>query len=291
MKFALQRCCGTSIFLKQYESSTDAVLEALGVEGVEIKEFNCCGYPLKNLSHMGYLLSSARNLALAERGNLNIMTVCACCYGTLKDVNQVMKGDAARREEVNLRLEKEGLSYGGGVEVRHVLEILYKEVGIEGIGKRIVKPLRGLKIATHYGCHLLRPRQVVQFDNPYAPSILDKLVEVTGAESVSWQSKLECCGSPMWGVNDELSMDLTERKIRDARQSNADYLCVVCPFCQFQFDRVQRILNARRGIPDALPSILYTQLLGLSLGIDEKTLGIARNELDVTGIKRFQSQQ
>jgi heterodisulfide reductase subunit B len=280
MKFALQRCCGTSIFLKQYEASTDAVLEALGVERVEIQEFNCCGYPLKNLSHMTYLLSSSRNLALAEARGLNIMTVCACCYGSLREANQMMKEDSAKREGVNSRLEKEGLSYGGGVEVRHVLDILYKEVGIEGVGKKVVKPFEGLKIATHYGCHLLRPRQVVAFDNPYAPSILDKLVEVTGAESVSWQSKLECCGSPLWGVNDELSMDIAERKTRDARDSGADYLCVVCPFCQLQFDRVQRILMSKRGRANPLPSILYTQLLGLSLGI-------AQNELDLTSIKKF----
>ena len=287
MKFAIQRCCGTSVFLKQYESSTDAVLVTLGLEPVEIKEFNCCGYPVKNLNRMAYLLSSARNLALAEKRNLNIMTVCSCCYGTLKDVNQVLRGDIAEREGVNSHLEKEGLSYGGGVEVRHVLEILYKEIGLDGIRKRIVKPFQGLKVAAHYGCHLLRPRQVAEFDNPNNPSILDELVEVTGAATTSWASKLECCGSPLWGVNDELSMDLAERKIRDARDSGADYLCVVCPFCQLQFDRAQRMLMSVRGITNPLPSILFTQLLGISLGVDEGILGISDNELDATGIRKF----
>jgi heterodisulfide reductase subunit B len=289
MKLALQRCCGTSIYLKQYESSTDAVLKALGVEIVDIKQFSCCGYPLKNFRYRAYLLSSARNLALAEKEHLNIMTMCNCCYGSLKHADQIMKDHPSERKEINIVLNREGLEYAGGVTVRHVLDILFTEIGIEGIRKKIRKELGGLKIATHYGCHLLRPRQVAQFDNPAAPAKFDDLVEVTGAKSISWPEKLECCGSPLWGINDELSLDLTERNILDAKRSGADFLCVACPFCQLQFDRVQRILHSRRGTKETLPSILYTQLIGLALGIDGKTLGIDKNEIDSTGILRYLS--
>ena len=289
MKFALQRCCGTSIYLKQYESSTDAVLRALGVEIVDIKQFSCCGYPLKNFRYRAYLLSSARNLSLAEKEHLNIMTMCNCCYGSLKHADQILKEHLLERNEINASLNKEGLEYAGGVTVRHVLDILFTEIGIEGIRKKIRKELGGLKIATHYGCHLLRPRQVAQFDNPAAPSKFDDLVEVTGAKSISWREKLECCGSPLWGINDELSLDLTESKILDAKRSGADFLCVACPFCQLQFDRVQRILHSRRGTDHTIPSILYTQLIGLALGIDIETLGIDKNEIDSTGILRYLS--
>jgi heterodisulfide reductase subunit B len=284
MKFALQRCCATSIYLKQYESSTDAVLHAIGVEVVDIKQFSCCGYPLKNFRYNAYLLSSAHNLALAEKEHLNIMTLCNCCYGSLKHANQILKERLPEREKVNASLHKEGLEYTGDVTVRHVLDILHAEIGIQGLNEKIKKRLNGLPIATHYGCHLLRPRQVAQFDPPADPSKFDDLVQVTGAKSIPWTKKLDCCGAPLWGVNDELSLDLTESKLSDAKQSGADFLCVACPFCQMQFDRVQRILDTRRGIRHPIPSILYTQLIGLALGIDAKTLGIDQNEIDSTGI-------
>jgi len=284
MKFALQRCCATSIYLKQYESSTDAVLHAIGVEVVDIKQFSCCGYPLKNFRYNAYLLSSAHNLALAEKEHLNIMTLCNCCYGSLKHANQILKERLPEREKVNASLHKEGLEYTGDVTVRHVLDILHAEIGIQGLNEKIKKRLNGLPIATHYGCHLLRPRQVAQFDPPADPSKFDDLVQVTGAKSIPWTKKLDCCGAPLWGVNDELSLDLTESKLSDAKQSGADFLCVACPFCQMQFDRVQRILDTRRGIRHPIPSILYTQLIGLALGIDAKTLGIDQNEIDSTEI-------
>ena len=287
MQMALLRCCTTPIFLKQYESSTDAILRKLDVDLVGMEEFNCCGYPLKNINFKAYVISSARNLSLAEQNHLNIMTFCNCCYGALKHVDHLLKEDDSIKNEINKSLGKEGLRYGGSVEVKHLLDVLYEDIGIEKIKKKIVKTFNGLKIATHYGCHILRPRKIVQFDNPIAPSKFDRLVEVTGAESNPWPAKLKCCGSPMWGINDELSMDLTEKKIKSAIQSGADYLCTACSYCQIQFDRVQRMILSRRGVKDYLPSIIYTQLLGLSLGIDEEALGIHRNELDVGGILDF----
>jgi len=287
MKIALLRCCTTPIFLKQYETSTDAILKKMGVELMDVKGFNCCGYPFKNFNFMAYVLASARNFALAEKEDLDIMTFCNCCYGSMKHVNHLMKEDVSILKEVNTILEKEGLAYENSVEVKHLLEVLHKDIGIEQLKEKIVKRFKNLKIATHYGCHILRPRQIIQFDNPASPSIFDRLVETTGAESIPWQTKLECCGSPMWGIDDDLSMDLTEKKITDALDSGADYLCTACSYCQLQFDRVQRILISRRKVKHRLPSVLYTQLIGLSLGIDEKTLGIKQNEMDISGILNF----
>ncbi len=289
MKFALFRCCVTSVYLKQYESSTDAVLAKLGVELIDVPEFNCCGYPLKNYDFKAYVLSSARNLCLAEKGRLNIMTLCNCCYGSLKHADHLMKEDASLRAEINTTLQKEGLKYDGGVEIRHLLDIFHKDIGIDQIKQRVVKTFNKPNIATHYGCHILRPRQIVRFDDPEEPSIFDRLVEITGAESVDWQNKVKCCGAPVWGVNDDLSMDLIENKVTDARQSGAEYLCVSCAYCQLQFDRVQKMLNEKRNKTDYLPSILYTQLLGLCLGVDAESLGIDQNELNIRGIMDYLS--
>ena len=287
MKFAMFRCCPTSVFLKQYESSTDAVLAKLDVGLVDIPEFNCCGYPLKNYDFKAYLISAVRNLALAEERSLDIMTLCNCCYGSLKHADILMKEDPSIREEINATLENDGLRYKGDIEVRHMLDVLYKDIGIDRIKEKVVKKFSGPKIATHYGCHLLRPRQIVQFDDPEEPTIFDELVEVTGAESIAWTEQLKCCGAPVWGINDDLSMDLTEKKVDNARQSGADYLCVSCVFCQLQFDKVQKILSEKRHKNNSLPSILYPQLLGLSLGVDAETLGIDQNELSISGIMDY----
>ena len=123
MQFALFRCCPTSVFAEQYESSTDAVLGKLGVELVDIPEFNCCGYPLKNYAFKAYVLSSARNICLAEKRNLNIMTLCNCCYGSLKHADHLLREDPSIRKEINATLQKEGLNYDGSIEIRHLLDI------------------------------------------------------------------------------------------------------------------------------------------------------------------------
>ena len=287
MNFAIFRCCPTSIFLKQYESSTDAILRKLGVDFIDIKEFNCCGYPLKNIDFKAYVLSSARNLALARQRNVAILTFCNCCYNTIKHVLHLLREDASLLGDINTTLAKEGLQCTPDVTVLHLFEALHKEIGIETIKAKLVHPFKDLKIATHYGCHILRPADIMQFDNPIAPTIFDELVEATGARSIDWNTKLECCGSPVWGVDDDLSMDLSAKKLDDAARCGADFLCSACVFCQLQFDRVQKLMIARRKDRKPLPSLLYTQLLGLGLGLDEKELGISQNEVDSTGIRRF----
>ena len=283
----MMRCCTTPIVLQEYEWSTNAVMEKLGIELVDVPELGCCGYPLRNISFRAHILASARNLALTEKENLDLITVCNCCYGTLKYVDQLMGDDAAIRKEVNITLEKEGLRYEGDIKPKHILQVLYDDVGIETIRDMIVKPFDGLRIATHYGCRILRPSKVAQFDKPHFPTKFDELVEVTGAQSIEWPKKLECCGSPLWGINNELSLDLTETKLKGAKESGADYLCVACSYCQIQFDRVQRILLTQRGPGLKLPSVLYPQLLGLSLGIDGETLGLQMNKVSITDIEFF----
>ena len=168
----------------------------------------------------------------------------------------------------------QGLTYSGTASIKHLLSVLHDDFGAEGIKKRLKKSLDGLKIATHYGCHLLRPKEVAEFDDGFPPSKFDDLVEALGAESVPWVGKYDCCGSPLTGVNDELSMDLTEKKLKNARQGGAECLTVTCPYCQMQFSKIQKRIIETRKLNTTLPSVLYPQLLGLCLGIDRKELGI-----------------
>jgi len=291
MKVALLRCCTTPVFLRQYETSTNAVLERLGITIVGDPEFNCCGYPLRNYNRKAYVLASAKNLALAERRSLDILTVCNCCYGSLKFAEHVMKEDGALREHTMASLDREGLTYDGNITAKHLLQLLHDEIGIDRIRQKLRRTFHGLKLATHYGCHLLRPSEIAQFDNPFTPVKFDRLGEVTGAESIAWTHKLDCCGSPLWGVNDELSLSLTGKKLASAKTAGADYLCVACSYCQLQFDRVQKAILPNIGANHQLSSILYTQLLGLCMGVDEEALGLDLNQLPVTDITDYLSQR
>jgi heterodisulfide reductase subunit B len=229
-------------------------------------------------------LASARNLSIAEKKKVNIMTFCNCCYGTLKEVNHRLKEDRALRLEINRKLEKESRGFQGGVEIQHIMEVFYFGVGLNQIKDKIVKKFNGLKVAVHYGCHILRPRELVQFVKPGTATVFDELVATTGVDLVPWPLQMECCGSPMWGIDDDLATALTKKKIDDARKSGADYLCLACSYCQIQFDRVQRRLLDKGRITDAMPSILFTQLLGLCMGVDPVVLGIKENQLDISPI-------
>jgi heterodisulfide reductase subunit B len=290
MEFALFLGCNIPIRLEQYETSSRAVLDELGVTLVDIPEFNCCGYPLRNIDLKAFLLSSARNLALAERQNLNMIVLCKCGFGTLKMAQHLMKENALLREGVNAILAKEDLKYEGDLEVKHLLAVLFNDVGPEVIKQKVTRPYENLKIATHYGCHALRPSGIVEFDDPVAPTIFDQLVEVTGAESVDWPTKLECCGGPLLGTNDELSCDLTQKKLADAKKAGADYMATGCVFCQIQFDTVQKSMETDRGPNHRVPSILYPQLLGLCMDINKDALGLDRNQIDITGVERFMAR-
>jgi heterodisulfide reductase subunit B2 len=288
MKYALFLGCQIPARLQSFEAAAREVLsKALNIELIDIKEFTCCGYPVKNFDYKAFILASARNLALAEKKDLNVLTLCQCCFGSLKKAQQLIREDSTLRAWVNQILNKEKLAYNGKTEVRHFLSVLRHDVGIDAIAKKITRPFKDLKIAAHYGCHALRPSEVVAFDDPVNPKIFDELVEVTGAKSVSWSMRLECCGAPMSGVNDELAMDLTEKKIKNAQQADAKFLCTACPYCQMQFDTVQDHIHLIRGGNPPLPSILYPQLLGLSMGMDPASLKIEDNRIPITPIMQF----
>lgn len=289
MKFALFIGCNIPARLQQYELSARAVLGKLNIDIIDIPEFNCCGYPMRNADFKAFVLLSARNLALAEKQGLNVMTLCKCCFGSLKKADHLLKEDASLQNEVNTILAKEGLMYVGNSEVTHFLSVLYNDIGLDSIKDMITNVFKDLNIATHYGCHALRPSDIMQFDNPATPVLFDQLVEITGAKSVDWALKLECCGAPLLGVNDELSMDLAEKKLADGKQAGADFLCTACSWCQLQFDTVQKMIIELRGMDGHLPSILFPQLLGLGMGIDQEALGIKMNDIDISGIESFLS--
>ncbi len=270
-KYALFLGCNIPARVKEYESSARAVLERLGVGLEDCRWFTCCGYPLRNLDRGAFLLSAARNLALARGMGLDMMVLCKCCFGSLKAAQHILAEDGEARGEVERKLRTWGLEYAPGVEVKHILSVLRHEVGLEALKERISRPLSGLAIAAHYGCHALRPSRVTGFDDPVAPRILDELVEATGARSLRWDPKLDCCGAPLLGLNDELSMALAGGKLERAGRAGADYVCTACPYCQMQFDAAR---ERAAGGPAVVPAVLYTRLLAHGMGIRDEQLEI-----------------
>jgi heterodisulfide reductase subunit B2 len=275
MNYTLFVGCNIPARVPQYEQSTRAVLDRLGVAIADHPEYKCCGNPIRNIDQKSFLLMAARNLALAEQQGLDMLVLCMCCFGSIKKAAHTLKHHPALQEEINGLLAKEALKYTGKFAVRHLLSVLHRQVGVEALKEQLRAPFKTLNIAAHYGCHGLRPSDVTEFDNPVSPVLFDELVAATGARSVKWPLKLECCGAPLLGVNDRLSIELTRKKFADGKQAGADYLCVACPYCQMQFDKVRQMMASRQDAGPYLQSIVYPQLLGLALGLDQAALGLS----------------
>lgn len=229
------------------------------------------------------LILAAKNLAMAEQQELNILTLCPGCAGTLKKVNKTLKEDKELREQINSHLKEVDLEFKGTIETKHLLQLLKEDVGIEKIKASIVKPLTMLKVAEHNGCHILRPKEYIGFDDPEDPQTLKMLIEATGATCLDYIDETECCGAPSVGVSDKIALQLARDKLNHIKMVEAQALITICPFCHIMYDtnelRIEKAFNEAYGIP----IIHYPQLLGLAMGLTPEEL--AFNELRVSASK------
>ena len=287
MEFALFIGCNIPARVSQYADATEAVFEKLDIELVEFIEFNCCGYPVRNIDQRAFVLLAAKNLAVAEAAGLDIMAMCKCCFGSLKKAAEVLSRDQDLKADVNAILAKEKLHYEGHVRINHLLTVLHRDVGLKKLESLISKSYSGLQIAVSYGCHALRPSKVTGFDDPVSPRLFDELVEITGAYSVDWTRKLDCCGAPLTGINDRLAMDMALKKLASAKEAGAHFLCTACPYSHLQFGWVQHRMAADTDNWEPVVPVLYPQLLGLSMGIDAQTLGLSKGSFDLTTMTSF----
>jgi heterodisulfide reductase subunit B len=285
MKYLLFLGCVIPYRISSYEASSRLVLERLGVELVEMPEFNCCGLPIDSVEHDAMLVLATRNLCLAEQKGLDILTLCPGCAGTLRKVNKNLHENKKLKDHVNGILKEIGIQFEGNrIHVRHLIQILSEEIGFEKIKKAIVKPLDGLKVAEHNGCHILRPAKYIGFDDPENPVILKKLIEVTGAECLDYMFETDCCGAPIIGVNDQIPLHLAGDKLRNIKAVKAEAMITVCPFCHMMFDinqpRIERLLSEKFDIP----VLHYPQLLGLAMGLTNKELALDELRVKTTKI-------
>ena len=277
MKYAFFQGCNIPVRIPQYAEATQALLGLFQIELQVTPEFNCCGYPMRNVDEKSYLLPSVRNLALAEKAGLDIVVICNCCFQSLKKTERMMATNKELAEELNRMLEKEGLAYSGKTTINHYLSVLYNEVGLNTIKDKLVYRYTELNCAVIHGCHLLRPREITGFDNSFVPAITNELLAIAGATSVDWPGSLECCGAALAGFNDELSLKLLAEKITGARERDAAFITPICSYCHLQFDTAQPDNLETLGQSTSLPVLLLPQLLGLCLGLGADQLGIRQN--------------
>ena len=283
-KYLIFLGCAVPYRVSAYEISARRVLRKLGVELVEMPEFNCCGLPLDPVSHETMLILAARNLALAEQTGLDIITLCPGCAGTLRKVNRILNQDKVLREQINGHLREAGLAFNGSVTTKNILQVLIEDVGLEKIKSSVVKPLTMLSVAEHNGCHVLRPKEYFDFDDPENPKTLKALIEATGATCLDYMDETECCGAPSVGVNDKIALQLARDKLNHVKMVAAQALITICPFCHIMFDtnelRIEKIFNEVYGIP----VLHYPQLLGLAMGMVPEELAFGELRVDASKI-------
>lgn len=260
---------GTSL---EYERSTRAVCQALGLDLQEILDWSCCGSsPAHTVDHVFSSALAARNLALAEEMGLGtVLTPCPSCLTNLKVATWRMR-DEAFRQEVNQYLEQ---SCNNQVQVKSVLQALVEDVGPGRIQEQVQSPLKGLKIAPYYGCIMNRPPEIMDFDDPENPVAMDQILKALGAQVVDFPLKVECCGASYGIPRQEVVLHLSGKLLDLARAQGADGLAVPCPLCQMNLDLRQGQINSYLQQDFQLPVFYYTQLMGLAFGLNQKELGL-----------------
>ncbi len=262
------------------EKATKLCLDMLEVDWVELEGASCCPAPgvFRSFDEAAWLAVASRNIVLSEKMQRDVLTICNGCYGSLADANLRLTSSEQLRLKTNEHLAVIGREFKGSVDVRHIIEFFYREIGPERIAASVSRKL-DLRIAVHYGCHLLKPSADRNAGSVERPDFFDGLVEATGCESVEYPDKMACCGAG-GGVRSGLregSLAMTEHKLKILDDYDVDCIVNACPFCHLQFDAGQVEINRNKGTSYKIPVLHYTQLLGLALGFSIRDLGIDLN--------------
>jgi heterodisulfide reductase subunit B len=235
--------------------------------------------PLERVDHEAFLLMVSKVLAEAEKQELNILTLCSGCFGSLSRGAVYLAQHKEEKERVNEFLKDFNLEYRGICEVRHLVQVLYEEVTPNRIKSEVKRDLSKLRVAAHYGCHPLKPHDIVQFDDPEEPTSLDELIDATGAQSIDYKDKLQCCGSPILAVDEALAATIAKSKLDNIKAANADAIVTICPFCELMFDGMQIVIEDKFKVTYSIPALLLPQLIGLAMNFQPADLGLNMNKV------------
>ena len=263
LKFSYYPGCSLESTAKEYDQSVRVVSEILGIDLVELSDWSCCGASSGHSTNYQLSLAlPARNLALAEKEGRDVAVVCAACFLRFKQTNHDLRANDGLRQEIETIID---MPYQGSVEVRHLLDIICRGVGFEEIERRVKRPLNGLKLVSYYGCYLVRPPEITQFDDSENPRLMDDLMVAMGAEALDWSHKVECCGGNLLLSRPDIVVKLVGDIVQAAADAGADGIVTACPLCQANLD-------TRQHGPVRLPIFYFSELMGLALGVDEKSL-------------------
>jgi len=280
MKYGYYPGCSMEKNARSYHTSTLAVAKPLGIELIEIDDWNCCGateYIAINKIPAYALVS--RNLALAadQGDSKNLVAPCSACYLNLKKADHYLQENAELKEKVDISLDAGGLSYDpGSINVQHLLETLSVDIGLDAIKAQVKKPLHNLKVAPYYGCLVPRPGTMESFDDPEHPISMDKILAVLGATVVDFPLKAQCCGGHMTQISEDTALELIRRLLKNAADNEADLIATLCPMCQLNLDAYQDAVNSHFGTNFKIPIVYFTQLMGLAFNIPADELGFGK---------------
>ncbi len=262
------------------EASSRLVLDALGVRCEVLEGASCCPDPVgvQSVNFDVWLHLAARNLALAEEKEMDVLTLCSGCFETLKTAREILLRNPDLMDKVNEALKLVDREFKGSVDVVHIVEALYRVMDkIKGMASTEIDA----NVAVHYGCHLLRPSEYLRFDDPNNPTKMDELVEAIGARSLDYNYKHLCCGAAVSNIKRELVYPYLKWKLNSVARSGAECMVVACPFCFMQYD-IGQVELGRKEEAFNIPVFYYPEMLGLALGYSYRELGLQMHKTNVS---------
>jgi len=278
--------CTLKTTANHFEISAMESAKQIGIEMVELPRWNCCGV-VHSLTSDDLMKQAApvRDLIRVEDMNKDglvdeeyrLLTLCSMCFNTLKRTNQRVKNNAEDMKSLNNFMYLEN-DYEGKVEVIHFFELML-EIGLDKVFEKVVKPLKGMKIAPYYGCTLLRPKDV-GIDKPENPTIIENFIKSLGGEPVDWTAKSRCCGSYHTVNQKNIVVNQTHAIIENARKYGAETIITSCPLCAFNLDDRQKEVMEKDPNFKPMPIFYFSQLMALAFGLEEKYMGLDGNYID-----------
>jgi len=283
--YALFIGCTIPVRARHYELSMRRVAQAFGIALIDLPDFTCCGFPVNSIHTKTSILMAARNLSIAEDAGLDICTMCNACTSILSEVNWLMENDPKIRDYIKSGLAQLGREYNGTVQIKHCARILYEGIGADNINAAVNRDLSDLEFASHYGCHYLKPSEFYGgFDAPEDPESLDVLVSAVGASPVDYENKRDCCGGGLLAIDERISLQMSRDKLEHVKESGADAINVICPFCSIMYDDSQRRIERTFGTEYNIPVLYYPQILGLAIGLEPEEVGLNMNRVNTAGL-------
>ncbi|HPI92488.1 MAG TPA: CoB--CoM heterodisulfide reductase iron-sulfur subunit B family protein [Deltaproteobacteria bacterium] len=274
MRYAYFPGCSAESTARDMNKSTYAIARALKLDLEEPRGWTCCGATAGHQTDRLLAVAlPAANLSKVKDMNMDMVVNCAACYNRMKVANHEITTNADIRRDVRDALDRD---YDGTVKVRHFLEVLLEDVGLPAISKSLKRTMKGIKVACYYGCLLVRPPEILKFDDAENPKSLDRLITAMGGLSLEWPCKVDCCGGSLSLSRTDVVLRLTESILDMAVRAGADCIAVSCPMCQINLDVRQQDINREMGRNYRMPVIYITQLLGLCLGLRPAELGFEK---------------